>query len=110
MADRSRPAQADGRRPRPDGAHRPHPVRFPPEHPLYDEVMEAHADAVAAGQAGYLDPATGLFAMTGAHLLARGWCCDRGCRHCPWVGGPREAEATDASPAQDAVTDDEETT
>ncbi len=68
--------------------------------------MTAHAAAVAAQQAGYLDPATGLFAMTGAHLLARGWCCDRGCRHCPWVGGPKDAEpATDGEPA-----DEEETT
>lgn len=75
--------------------------------------MAAHAAAVAAGQPGYLDPATGLFAMTGAHLLTRGWCCDRGCRHCPWVGGPKDADAsTDdaaSAPAPDPANDEETT-
>jgi hypothetical protein len=40
---------------------------------------------MAAGEAGYLDPATGLFVMTAAHLADRGTCCDSGCRHCPYV-------------------------
>lgn len=82
------------RQPRPDGAHRPHRHRFDPTAPRYDEAMAAHAQAVSAGRAGYLDPATGLFVMTGAYLLERGWCCDRGCRHCPWVGGPSEKETS----------------
>jgi hypothetical protein len=48
--------------------------------------MAAHAEAVARGDAGYLDPTTGLFTMTAAYLLERGTCCDQGCRHCPYVG------------------------
>jgi hypothetical protein len=47
--------------------------------------MTAHAAAVEAGQMGYIDPTTGLFVMTATHLLTRA-CCERGCRHCPWVG------------------------
>lgn len=37
------------------------------------------------GEAGYLDPATGLFVITAATHLQRGKCCSNGCRHCPYV-------------------------
>ncbi|MCB0901283.1 MAG: hypothetical protein KDB83_04035 [Actinobacteria bacterium] len=49
--------------------------------------MRRHDDAVAAGEPGYLDPASGLFVMTAAVHLKRGRCCNTGCRHCPYVGG-----------------------
>jgi hypothetical protein len=26
----------------------------------------------------------GLMVFTGAYLLKRGYCCDSGCRHCPY--------------------------
>lgn len=65
---------------------RPHPSRFGPDHPDHEGAMLAHDAAVAAGRDGYLDPSTGLFVMTALHLRRRGWCCDRGCRHCPYVG------------------------
>ena len=42
--------------------------------------------AIERGEPGYLDPSTGLFVLTSEHLRQRGWCCDRGCRHCPYVG------------------------
>ncbi|MBT8207493.1 MAG: hypothetical protein HKN07_04595 [Acidimicrobiia bacterium] len=48
------------------------------------EVVAAHDAAVAAGEELYLDPETGLWAMTGPGLLARGYCCGSGCRHCPY--------------------------
>ncbi len=63
----------------------PHPDRFPADHPRYDEVLRAHAEAVRRGQDGYLDPATGYFVFTAAYLLDRGHCCEVGCRHCPWL-------------------------
>jgi hypothetical protein len=63
----------------------PHPTRLTPGHPPCDEIMAAHPAALDAGQAGYLDPATGLFVLTAAFLAARGSCCARGCRHCPYV-------------------------
>jgi hypothetical protein len=71
---------------RPDALERPHPSRFNPDRPGYEAALRAHAVAVAAREPGYLDPATGLFVLTAAWLVARGTCCDQGCRHCPYVG------------------------
>lgn len=52
-------------------------------------MAEAHAAAIAAGQAGYTDPHSGLFVLTSAYLLDRGTCCGNRCRHCPYGGiGP----------------------
>jgi hypothetical protein len=53
-----------------------------------DGVAEAHAAAIAAGEAGYTDPQTGLFVLTSAYLSDRGTCCGNRCRHCPY--GDRE--------------------
>jgi hypothetical protein len=48
------------------------------------DVVAAHEAAVQAGDDGYVDPRTGFFVFTRAYLLARGECCDSGCRHCPY--------------------------
>ncbi|HWE56334.1 MAG TPA: DUF5522 domain-containing protein [Acidimicrobiales bacterium] len=66
----------------------PHPERLPPGRPDYVAVMEAHHRALLAGDAGYVDPATGLFALTARTLWDKGSCCQSGCRHCPWVERP----------------------
>lgn len=58
--------------------------RLPADPHLRAAIVAAHAAAVAAGEAGYLDPATGLFVLTAAYLADRGYCCDQGCRHCPY--------------------------
>jgi Family of unknown function (DUF5522) len=63
----------------------PHPARLPPDHPRRDEILTIHAAALAADDAGYLDPDSGLFVLTAGFLAARGTCCGRGCRHCPYV-------------------------
>jgi hypothetical protein len=63
----------------------PHPDRLPLDHPARAEVLAAHQAALAAGEAGDLDPATGLFVFTAGYLAERGTCCDTGCRHCPFV-------------------------
>jgi Family of unknown function (DUF5522) len=63
----------------------PHPSRLPPDRPDRDEILAAHAAALAAGDAGYLDPASGLFVLTAGFLATRGTCCGRGCRHCPYL-------------------------
>ncbi|MFP5321848.1 MAG: DUF5522 domain-containing protein [Acidimicrobiia bacterium] len=63
----------------------PHPDRLPPEDPDRPEILARHRAAVEAGEPGYLDPATGLFVLTAAELVARGTCCGSGCRHCPYV-------------------------
>lgn len=67
--------------------HEPHPSRLSPEHPRRAEIIAAHDAALAAGEAGYLDPDTGLFVLTAAFHAKRGSCCGRGCRHCPYVDG-----------------------
>lgn len=54
----------------------------------------AHDAAVARGEAGYLDPDSGLFVMTSAYLLEKGPCCSSGCRHCPYRTSASEAEPT----------------
>jgi hypothetical protein len=63
----------------------PHPRRLSPEHPQYDEIMAAHADAIRHGKSLYCDPESDLYVMTAVHLWERGYCCYSGCRHCPWV-------------------------
>ena len=63
----------------------PHPSRLPLDRPDRDQVLAAHAAALADRDAGYLDPASGLFVLTAGFLAARGTCCGRGCRHCPYV-------------------------
>lgn len=63
----------------------PHPSRLALDHPGRDAVLDAHREAMRRGDAGYLDPASGLFVLTAAFLADRGTCCERGCRHCPYA-------------------------
>jgi hypothetical protein len=49
------------------------------------EILAAHEAALEAGEAGYLDPTSGLFVLTAGFLADRGTCCGRGCRHCPYI-------------------------
>ena len=63
----------------------PHPRRLSPDHPLHDEILAAHADAIRQGQSLYRDPDTDLYVMTAVHLWERDYCCLSGCRHCPWI-------------------------
>jgi hypothetical protein len=65
----------------------PHPSRLPLDHPRRAEILAAHSAALTAGDAGYPDPATGLFVLTAGFLARRGTCCGRGCRHCPYTNG-----------------------
>lgn len=49
-----------------------------------DEALKLHRVACEAGDAGYIDPDSGLFVMTSFYLRERGYCCGNGCRHCPF--------------------------
>ena len=69
----------------------PHPDRLAPDHPRRGEILAAHATALERGEAGYLDPGTGLFVLTAAYLADRGTCCGKGCRHCPYLGADPES-------------------
>ena len=62
----------------------PHPDRLPPDHPMRSEILRRHDAAMEAGEAGYVDPVSGLFVITAATHAARGRCCRNGCRHCPF--------------------------
>lgn len=63
----------------------PHPARLAVNHSRRAEILAAHASALAADEAGYADPETGLFVLTAGFLARRGTCCGRGCRHCPYL-------------------------
>ena len=67
------------------GLDEPHPSRLAPDHPHRGEILAAHSRALAEGEAGYVDPDSGLFVFTAGYLAARGTCCDSGCRHCPYL-------------------------
>ncbi|MGM0557749.1 MAG: DUF5522 domain-containing protein [Myxococcota bacterium] len=56
-----------------------------------DEALEIHAEACASGEAGYLDPESGLFVMTSVYLSDQGACCGSGCRHCPFSKAEQRA-------------------
>jgi hypothetical protein len=49
------------------------------------EALAAHAAALDAGEATYVDPITGYRVLTARTLAERGTCCGLGCRHCPYV-------------------------
>lgn len=60
--------------------------------PLDPRVIRLHDAACARGDAGYIDPNSGMFVLTAKYLHDRGECCWAGCRHCPWTPrhrGPR---------------------
>jgi hypothetical protein len=64
---------------------RPHVSRCDPSRDDYDAIIAAHELAVALGEPTYRDPSSGLSVLTVATHLARGTCCESGCRHCPYV-------------------------
>lgn len=72
---------------RPDGITQPRPDRFGESEVGFADAMDRHREAIDAGSPGYLDPTSGLFVMTAAYLRDRRYCCDRGCRHCPFEPG-----------------------
>lgn len=66
-----------------------HPAtdRLASEHPRFVEIMAAHDASLAGGMLGYTDPVSGHFAFNARGLADRGYCCARGCRHCPYDRG-----------------------
>ncbi len=51
---------------------------------MSDDFNRLHAEASAAGEHFYIDPASGYRVFTEIGLKARGECCGAGCRHCPY--------------------------
>ncbi len=63
----------------------PHPGRLSPDDPSYLDIIRAHTEALEAGADSYLDPRSRLTVLTAGFLARRGYCCESGCRHCPYV-------------------------
>ena len=70
---------------RPGFLDTPHHRRLSRAHPQRPEILARHGEAVAHGRTTYRDPATGYSVFTAAFLAERGYCCDSGCRHCPYL-------------------------
>jgi len=47
----------------------------------------------------YLSP-EGFVVFTEQYLLKRGYCCQNGCRHCPWHYKPGKKNITKPSPSK----------
>jgi hypothetical protein len=60
-------------------------ARYAPRHRNYSIGMALHATSVAIGLPTYRDPSTGNAVFTAAFLADRGYCCNSGCRHCPYA-------------------------
>lgn len=52
--------------------------------PLRQEWQILHQRACEQGLDSYIDPNTGYQVLTADFLKRRGYCCDSGCRHCPY--------------------------
>lgn len=63
----------------------PHPRRLSERHPHRVEILARHDAAIERGIPVYRDPVSGLSVFTAGYLAMRGYCCDSGCRHCPYV-------------------------
>lgn len=53
-----------------------------PEHRAY--YQDQHDQAVSKGMRSYIDAMTGYQVFTELYLKERGYCCQSGCRHCPY--------------------------
>jgi Family of unknown function (DUF5522) len=62
----------------------PHPDRLSPDDPAYEQIIRMHAEALCAGADTYVDPPSGYVVLTAWYLARRGYCCENGCRHCPY--------------------------
>ncbi len=63
----------------------PHPRRLSEHHPHRDAILGRHDEAQERRLPTYTDPVSGLSVFTADFLASRGYCCDSGCRHCPYT-------------------------
>ena len=69
---------------RPDFLEVPLPRRYSAKQHAFTEGMARHAEAVRDGVPAYQDPVSGFMVFTARFLADREYCCDSGCRHCPY--------------------------
>jgi hypothetical protein len=70
---------------RPDWRELPHPRRLNEQHSQHTEILRRHGAALERGEPVYADPVSGFSVFTADFLASRGYCCESGCRHCPYV-------------------------
>lgn len=63
----------------------PHTSRLDPNRADYELILAAHLAALQVNGNGYKDPKSGAFVFTALALADRGYCCNSGCRHCPYL-------------------------
>ncbi|MBI2672850.1 hypothetical protein HYX19_01180 [Candidatus Woesearchaeota archaeon] len=51
---------------------------------LEEEIERIHKEACLNKKDTYIDPVTGYKVFTEFYLLEQGYCCQSGCRHCPY--------------------------
>jgi hypothetical protein len=54
-------------------------------HPHRTDILARHNEAQERRLPTYADPVSGLSVFTAEFLASRGYCCNSGCRHCPYV-------------------------
>ncbi len=63
----------------------PHASRLAADDVRLTEILERHRTAVESNLPTYADPLSGFSVFTAAFLARRGYCCESGCRHCPFA-------------------------
>jgi len=59
--------------------------RLPRDPEVVPEIIGRHDAALESGLPCYMDPISGFSVFTSDFLAKRGYCCESGCRHCPFV-------------------------
>jgi hypothetical protein len=59
-------------------------IRIDKQNPMYNEIKRIHSQACKNEKATYIDPQSGLTVFTAYFHKLRGYCCESGCRHCPY--------------------------
>ena len=54
------------------------------------ETDDSEREVIKEGEDYYFED--GLMVLTARYHLRRGYCCEQGCRHCPYEFGKRESE------------------
>ncbi|MBX7138086.1 MAG: hypothetical protein K1X83_08890 [Oligoflexia bacterium] len=52
--------------------------------------LKLHEEACKRQERSYSDPKTGFIVLTAVEHRARGYCCESGCRHCPYKNEQNE--------------------
>jgi hypothetical protein len=65
--------------------HVPAASRVALTHPQRSKILARHDAAVDSSIPTYTDPVSGFSVFTATFLESRKYCCDSGCRHCPYV-------------------------